>query len=112
MCATGVSAHPNAGLPNEMGEYDMDGAEMAVHIREWAQSGFLNIVGGCCGTSPAHIKAIAEAVAGIAPRQLPELGERMPPFRARTVQYWREQFVCERRRTYQRHGFTEIQTPD
>ena len=71
VCATGVSAHPNAGLPNEMGEYDMDGAEMAVHIREWAQSGFLNIVGGCCGTSPAHIKAIAEAVAGIAPRQLP-----------------------------------------
>ncbi|MEN9503696.1 MAG: methionine synthase [Pseudomonadota bacterium] len=75
VCATGVSAHPNAGLPNEMGEYDMDGAEMAVHIREWAQSGFLNIVGGCCGTSPAHIKAIAEAVAGIAPRQLPELAK-------------------------------------
>ncbi|QTR49379.1 methionine synthase [Candidatus Thiothrix anitrata] len=75
VCASHVSAHPNAGLPNEMGEYDMDGAEMAVHIREWAQSGFLNIVGGCCGTSPAHIKAIADAVAGIAPRQLPTLAK-------------------------------------
>ncbi|WGZ93240.1 MAG: methionine synthase [Candidatus Thiothrix putei] len=75
VCASHVSAHPNAGLPNEMGEYDMDGAEMAVHIREWAQSGFLNIVGGCCGTSPAHIKAIADAVAGIAPRKAPELAK-------------------------------------
>jgi 5-methyltetrahydrofolate--homocysteine methyltransferase len=73
VCASHVSAHPNAGLPNEMGEYDMDGAEMAVHIREWAHSGFLNIVGGCCGTSPAHIKTIADAVAGIAPRKPPEL---------------------------------------
>ncbi|MBJ6611531.1 MAG: methionine synthase [Candidatus Thiothrix moscowensis] len=75
VCASGVSAHPNAGLPNEMGEYDMDGAAMAVHIREWAQSGFLNIVGGCCGTSSAHIKAIADAVTGIAPRQLPTLAK-------------------------------------
>jgi 5-methyltetrahydrofolate--homocysteine methyltransferase len=75
ICASHVSAHPNAGLPNEMGEYDMDGAEMAVHIKEWAQSGFLNIVGGCCGTSPAHIKSIADAVAGIAPRPLPTLAK-------------------------------------
>ncbi|MDD5393844.1 MAG: methionine synthase [Thiothrix sp.] len=75
VCASHVSAHPNAGLPNEMGEYDMDGAAMAVHIREWAQSSFLNIVGGCCGTSPAHIKAIADAVAGIAPRKPPELAK-------------------------------------
>jgi 5-methyltetrahydrofolate--homocysteine methyltransferase len=73
VCAAYVSAHPNAGLPNEMGQYDMDGAEMATHIREWAQSGFLNIVGGCCGTSPEHIKAIAEAVKGMAPRRLPSI---------------------------------------
>nr|CAA6800249.1 MAG: 5-methyltetrahydrofolate--homocysteine methyltransferase (EC [uncultured Thiotrichaceae bacterium] len=66
-----VSAHPNAGLPNEMGEYDMTGPEMAVHIKEWAESGFLNIVGGCCGSSPEHIAAIAQAVEGIAPRKLP-----------------------------------------
>ena len=54
-----VSAHPNAGLPNEMGEYDLDADPMAVHIAEWADSGFLNIVGGCCGTTPDHIRAMA-----------------------------------------------------
>lgn len=68
-----VSAHPNAGLPNAFGEYDLDAVEMAAHIREWAQSGFLNLVGGCCGTTPTHIRAMADAVAGIKPRVLPEL---------------------------------------
>jgi len=67
-----VSAHPNAGLPNEFGEYDESPEAMAIHIKEWAQSGFLNIIGGCCGTAPAHIKAIAEAVDGIKPRQRPK----------------------------------------
>lgn len=66
-----VSAHPNAGLPNEFGEYEESPEIMARQIKEWAEQGFLNIVGGCCGTTPAHIKAIAEAVAGIAPRTLP-----------------------------------------
>ncbi|WP_418139634.1 methionine synthase [Oceanimonas smirnovii] len=70
---TYVSAHPNAGLPNAFGEYDLDAAEMAAHIREWAESGFLNLVGGCCGSTPEHIRAIAEAVKGVAPRPLPEL---------------------------------------
>jgi 5-methyltetrahydrofolate--homocysteine methyltransferase len=64
-----TSFHPNAGLPNEMGEYDMTPRQMADHIREWADSGFINIVGGCCGSSPDHIRAIAEAVQGKAPRQ-------------------------------------------
>lgn len=63
-----VSAHPNAGLPNEFGEYDMTGEQMAVHIKEWAESGLVNIVGGCCGSSPEHIEAISQAVSGIAPR--------------------------------------------
>ncbi|MBW8365877.1 MAG: methionine synthase [Rhizobium sp.] len=63
-----ISSHPNAGLPNAFGEYDMDGAQMAVHIGEWARAGLLNIVGGCCGTTPAHIAAIAKAVEGVAPR--------------------------------------------
>ena len=63
-----ISAHANAGLPNEFGEYDESPEVMAVQMKEWAESGFLNIVGGCCGTSPAHIKAITEAVEGIAPR--------------------------------------------
>jgi len=68
-----ISAHPNAGLPNEFGEYDLDADPMSDHIKEWAESGLLNIVGGCCGTSPAHIKAMANAVIGITPRQLPDL---------------------------------------
>ena len=63
-----VSAHPNAGLPNELGEYDLMPEEMADHIREWADSGFLNIVGGCCGSSPEHIRAIANAVEKSQPR--------------------------------------------
>ncbi|GAB1623699.1 methionine synthase [Agarivorans albus] len=68
-----VSAHPNAGLPNAFGEYDLEAAEMAEHIGEWARAGFLNLVGGCCGTTPEHIKAMAEAVEGVKPRQLPEI---------------------------------------
>lgn len=68
-----VSAHPNAGLPNAFGEYDLGPTEMADHIREWAQSGFLNMVGGCCGTTPAHIAAMVVAVEGLAPRPLPVL---------------------------------------
>jgi len=68
-----VNVHPNAGLPNAFGEYDMGPADMAVEIEDWAKNGFLNIVGGCCGTSPAHIKAIAETVSGYQPRQVPDL---------------------------------------
>jgi len=70
---TYVSAHPNAGLPNEMGGYDLGPQEMANEIAEWAESGFLNIVGGCCGTTPDHIRAIAGAVVGKPPRRLPEI---------------------------------------
>jgi 5-methyltetrahydrofolate--homocysteine methyltransferase len=68
-----VTAHPNAGLPNAFGEYDLDADTMAAQIREWAESGFLNIVGGCCGTTPEHIAAMSNAVAGLPPRKLPEL---------------------------------------
>lgn len=64
-----VSAHPNAGLPNAFGEYDETPEEMAATLREFAQSGLLNLIGGCCGTTPAHIAAIADTVRGIAPRQ-------------------------------------------
>ncbi len=72
-----VSAHPNAGLPNEMGEYDESPAEMATHLKEWGASGLLNIVGGCCGTEPDHITAIAEAVKGLKPRAIPETDRHM-----------------------------------
>jgi len=68
-----VTAHPNAGLPNAFGEYDLGAKEMAEHIGEWARSGFLNIVGGCCGTTPEHIAAIAKVVEGVPPRQLPDI---------------------------------------
>jgi len=70
-----VSAHPNAGLPNPLAEtgYDDTPENMSGHIREWAKSGFLNIIGGCCGTSPAFIKAIAETVKEFAPRKLPQI---------------------------------------
>lgn len=64
-----VSAHPNAGLPNAFGGYDETPEEMASVLREFAQSGLLNLVGGCCGTTPEHIRAIADAVAGVPPRR-------------------------------------------
>ena len=67
-----ISAHPNAGLPNAFGEYDESPEEMAATLKEFAESGLLNLVGGCCGTTPAHIKAIAEAVSSIPPRRLPQ----------------------------------------
>ncbi|MBS0972420.1 methionine synthase [Serratia rubidaea] len=73
ICEGYVSAHPNAGLPNAFGEYDLDAQEMASQVGEWARSGFLNIIGGCCGTTPAHIAAMAKAVEGVAPRPLPQL---------------------------------------
>ena len=67
-CRCGISCYPNAGLPNEMGGYDQSPAEMAAQVKEMASRGLVNIVGGCCGTTPDHIKAIAGAVSGIAPR--------------------------------------------
>ena len=68
-----VFVYPNAGLPNEFGEYDESPESMAVIIKEFAESGLVNLVGGCCGTTPAHIKAITEAVEGIKPREIPEI---------------------------------------
>ncbi len=68
-----VSAHPNAGLPNEFGEYDQTPEEMVAIVEEFAASGFLNIIGGCCGTTPAHIEAIAAAVAKYPPRPVPAI---------------------------------------
>ncbi|MHB8530378.1 MAG: homocysteine S-methyltransferase family protein [Caulobacteraceae bacterium] len=67
-----VAAYPNAGLPNAFGEYDEQPADTAGQLGEWARSGLVNIVGGCCGTGPDHIRHIARAVAGLAPRRIPE----------------------------------------
>lgn len=66
-----VSAYPNAGLPNAFGGYDETPESMSAHLKEWAESGLLNIVGGCCGTTPAHIAAFAKAVEGVPPRMIP-----------------------------------------
>lgn len=73
-CAdTYISAHPNAGLPNEFGEYDQSAAEMAAIVDEFMDAGFINIIGGCCGTTPEHIRLIAEAAAKRQARPIPEL---------------------------------------
>lgn len=74
-CKCGVSCYPNAGLPNEMGGYDQSPEDMAAQVREMVRQGLVNIVGGCCGTTPAHIQAIAEAVSGLSPRKVCEDSE-------------------------------------
>jgi 5-methyltetrahydrofolate--homocysteine methyltransferase len=74
---TRISAYPNAGLPNEMGGYDERPEETGGHLGEWARSGLVNLVGGCCGTTPDHIRAIAGAVAGQRPRPVPARAERL-----------------------------------
>ncbi|MGD9869763.1 MAG: methionine synthase [Thauera sp.] len=78
-CDTFVSAHPNAGLPNPLSPtgYDETPEHLAGQIQEWAQSGLVNIVGGCCGTTPAHIAALAAAVAGLAPRVVPTIDKKL-----------------------------------
>ncbi|MDX2463674.1 MAG: methionine synthase [Porticoccus sp.] len=73
LCGTLVSAHPNAGLPNEFGEYDETPEEMAAIVSEFAQSGLVNIIGGCCGTTPDHIQAIAQSVEAFSTRVIPEI---------------------------------------
>ncbi len=70
---TFISAHPNAGLPNDIGGYDLSPYDMALSITQWAKQGIVNIVGGCCGTTPEHISAIANAVMNIKPRQIPKI---------------------------------------
>jgi 5-methyltetrahydrofolate--homocysteine methyltransferase len=76
-----VSCYPNAGLPNEFGEYDETAEITSAYLKEFAESGFLNLVGGCCGTTPEHIKAIAEAVKSLPPRIPPPKGDGgIPPY--------------------------------
>ena len=72
-----VSVHPNAGLPNAFGGYDETPEAMAEAARDFAESGFVNIIGGCCGTTPDHIRAMADAVAGCTPRRIPRLETRL-----------------------------------
>ena len=81
IAGTWISCYPNAGLPNAFGEYDEQPAETAALLREFATSGFVNLLGGCCGTTPAHVRALADAVRDVAPRRLPE------PDAARVTEY-------------------------
>ena len=67
-----VAAFPNAGLPNAFGEYDETPDQTACMLEEWAESGLVNILGGCCGTTPDHVRHVAKAVAGLPPRKVPE----------------------------------------
>lgn len=75
-----LSCYPNAGLPNAFGEYDERPADTSSMLREFAGNGFVNIVGGCCGTTPDHVRAIARAVEGLKPRIVPEISERFSQF--------------------------------
>ena len=72
-----LMAYPNAGLPNELGEYDEEPETTARLVRRWAENGQANILGGCCGSTPEHIAAIAQAVEGVAPRKVPERDTKM-----------------------------------
>ena len=81
IAGTWISCYPNAGLPNAFGEYDEQPAETAALLREFATSGFVNLLGGCCGTTPDHVRAVADAVRDVAPRRLPE------PDAARVTEY-------------------------
>ncbi|MEM6832282.1 MAG: homocysteine S-methyltransferase family protein [Pseudomonadota bacterium] len=72
-----ICVYPNAGLPNDLGQYDELPEETAAFIKEWAESGIINVIGGCCGTTPAHIAAIARATKGIIPRQIPNIEPKM-----------------------------------
>jgi len=74
---TRVLAYPNAGLPNEFGEYDVTPEEQAKHLKGWAEDGIVNVLGGCCGTTPSHIDAIAKSVKSSKPRIVPEVNEAM-----------------------------------
>ena len=83
-----VSVYPNAGLPNEMGEYDETPKHMAGLLEEWARDGLINIVGGCCGTTPEHIRAIAAAVAKYPPRARAGGRAQDAPVRPRALRPW------------------------
>ena len=77
IAGTHISAYPNAGLPNEMGEYEETPEITGSHLNEWAESGLVNVVGGCCGTTPGHIAAIAQGVDGVVPRGVPKIETKL-----------------------------------
>ena len=109
---TFVCAYPNAGLPNEFGYYDESPDFMAELLGEFAEAGLVNVVGGCCGTTPEHIAAIAKAVAGKTPRQIPELPQAVAAFRARSLHADAGNSLRQRRRAHQRHRLGQVPQAD
>jgi 5-methyltetrahydrofolate--homocysteine methyltransferase len=107
-----VCAYPNAGLPNAFGEYDEAACETAELLRDFAASGFVNIVGGCCGTTPDHIAHIREAVDRLPPRRPPVLEVANPACGARAAEHRPGQPVRKRGRAHQRHRVGEVPPPD
>jgi len=105
-----VCAYPNAGLPNEFGEYDEGPEATAQMLGEFARSGLVNIVGGCCGTTPEHIRAIAAAVKDVAPRPIPEITPEIIGTGA-VYAHTRYQF-CQYRRAHQCHRFRPVSQTD
>ena len=109
---TPVCAYPNAGLPNAFGEYDESARETAEILTDFAASGFVNMVGGCCGTTPEHIRAVAKAVADIAPRVVPTIPACVPSERSRAARHRCAEPVRQCRRAYQRHRLREVPQAD
>ena len=107
-----VCAYPNAGLPNAFGEYDETACETAELLREYAASGFVNIVGGCCGTDAEHIAHLRAAVAGLPPRRLPHRPVRCRLERPGAAEHRSRQPVRQRRRAHQRHRLGEVPQAD
>ena len=107
-----VCAYPNAGLPNEFGQYDETPEHMARLMGEFAASGLVNIVGGCCGTTPAHIRALAEAVAGKAPRPIPEIPRMLRLSGPRAFHAHAGNSFRQRRRAHQRHRLRALPQAD
>ena len=103
-----VCAYPNAGLPNEFGLYDESPEYMAGLLGEFADAGLVNIVGGCCGTTPEHIRAIAQAVEGKTPRPLPEMRAVAAAVRPRAVHAHAGNSVRQRGRAHQRHRLGQV----
>ena len=109
---TFVCAYPNAGLPNAFGLYDETPAQMAAAIGGFARDGLVNIVGGCCGSTPAHIEAIAAAVRGVKPRAPRRVAAADAPFRPRAADADQGHSLRQHRRAHQRHRLGEVPQAD
>ncbi len=112
MAATRISCYPNAGLPNDEGKYLETPQTLAAQLERFVDNGWLNLVGGCCGTTPDHIRAIAAMVQGKTPRPLPGAPASRALFRHRAGRGGRKQSAPDRGRAHQRHRLPPVQKHD